>query len=119
MAKPRDGGIGGQATGQRTASKSRKIGKCRSKASAAPTRLRPPERGATVRMYRHGHGDCFLLAFRGEDGQPVYVLIDGGYKPGSNGDTFGLADFPTVVEDIAAATGKRLDLVIVTHEHQD
>src|SRR5215475_8347067 len=47
-------------------------------------RLMPPENGATVRMYRTGHGDCFLLAFAGSSqDKPAYVLIDCGYKPGS------------------------------------
>jgi hypothetical protein len=47
-------------------------------------RLLAPENGVTVRMYRTGHGDCFLLAFAGEAAdKPAYVLIDCGYKPGS------------------------------------
>jgi hypothetical protein len=37
-----------------------------------------------VRMYRQGHGDCFLLAFPKKNGDACYVLIDCGYKPGSN-----------------------------------
>ena len=50
----------------------------------ANERLIPPANGATVRMYRTGHGDCFLLAFAGQtEDKPVYVLIDCGYKPGS------------------------------------
>jgi len=69
-------------------------------------------------MYRHGHGDCFLLAFAGSSGQPVYVLIDCGYKPGSNED-YGLAHISTVINHIGASTNNHLDLVIVTHEHQD
>lgn len=78
----------------------------------------PPANGVKVRMYRHGHGDCFLLAFSGSSGEPVYVLIDCGYKPGSNED-YGLANISTVINHIGASTGNRLDLVIVTHEHQD
>jgi hypothetical protein len=76
-----------------------------------------------VRMYRIGHGDCFLLAMpRDGGGEPVYVLIDCGYKPGSqaaamiNDDSRTVAD---IVKDIEESTGKRLDLVIITHEHQD
>jgi hypothetical protein len=80
--------------------------------------MQPPPSGVKVRMYRHGHGDCFLLAFRGSSGQPVYVLIDCGYKPGSN-TNFGLADIGKVVSHIGGSTKNRLDLVIVTHEHQD
>ena len=86
---------------------------------AAAGRMRAPKSGVTVRMYRLGHGDCFLLAFRRTDDQPAYVLIDCGFKPGSNGPDYQLGTIQDVVDDIKAATGRRLDLVIVTHEHQD
>lgn len=80
----------------------------------------PPPGGAIVRMYRIGHGDCFLIAFEGETPEkPAYVLIDCGYKPGSPGKL----EQPTKVKDIAAhiiaTTGGYIDLGIVTHEHQD
>jgi hypothetical protein len=78
-----------------------------------------PKSGVTVRMFRQGHGDCFLLAFAGSKKRPVYVLIDCGYKPGSNGDDYGLKDIGAVVDDIKASTNGHLDLVIITHEHQD
>src|SRR2546423_13306258 len=80
-----------------------------------------PASGVKVRMYRQGHGDCFLLAFPGANGKPVYVLIDCGYKPGSNDkEKFGLnGSIDEVVKHIGASTGNRLDLVVVTHEHQD
>ncbi len=49
-------------------------------ANAPGKRLIPPKDGATVRMYRTGHGDCFLLAFAGKtQDKPAYVLIDCGY----------------------------------------
>lgn len=83
-----------------------------------PTQLMlPPANGVKIRMYRHGHGDCFLLAFRGTSG-PVYVLIDCGYKPGSN-EKYGLADIDTIVDHIGASTNNHIHLVVVTHEHQD
>ena len=82
--------------------------------------LRPPPGGAAVRMYRVGHGDCFLIAFEGKKPEkPAYVLIDCGYKPGSPGK---LAQ-PTKVKEIGAhiikTTGGFVDLGVVTHEHQD
>jgi beta-lactamase superfamily II metal-dependent hydrolase len=89
--------------------------------SAAPTEaLKPPPGGAAVRMYRIGHGDCFLIAFEGKSpAKPAYVLIDCGYKPGSPGKL----DQPTKVKDIGAhiiaTTGGFVDVGIVTHEHQD
>ncbi|MCH8467833.1 MAG: hypothetical protein LAT78_14845, partial [Roseinatronobacter sp.] len=81
-------------------------------------RMAPPRSGAKIRMYRHGHGDCFLLAFAGRDGRksrPVYVLIDCGLKNGSEVD----ANISEIIEDISDATNGHIDIVIVTHEHQD
>ncbi len=83
------------------------------------TLLTPPDNGVTVRMYRQGHGDCFLLAFPREcGGAPVYVLIDCGYKPGSQ-KFLHKKPIGDIVDHIGAATDHRLDLMIVTHEHQD
>lgn len=84
-------------------------------------RLLPPPDGVTVRMYRLGHGDCFLLAFPGAaaEAEPVYVLIDCGFKPGS--PKF-LADDRTIDQIVAhlhEACGGTIDLAILTHEHQD
>lgn len=94
-------------------------------------KLVPPDDGVTVRMYRPGHGDCFLLAFprsvvpTGAEGplssaDPVYVLIDCGYKPGSQSAEFlhGNA-IGTLVDHLRDACGNHLDLAIATHEHQD
>ncbi|WP_326541756.1 hypothetical protein [Pseudorhodoferax sp.] len=83
-------------------------------------RLLPKPGCVTVRLYRVGHGDCFLLAFPPSTGpldQPVYVLIDCGYKPGSS--SFLDTTAKDIVDDIRAATGGRIDVVVVTHEHQD
>lgn len=87
------------------------------KKTAAPaSRLIPPADGVVVRMYRIGHGDCFLLAFPGTT-RPVYVLIDCGYKPGSPAH---INTTPKeVCANIRAATGGHIDVAIVTHEHQD
>ena len=40
--------------------------------------MKTPDSGVTVRMYRPGFGDCFLLAFRKRDGDPFYMMIDCG-----------------------------------------
>lgn len=81
-------------------------------------RLYPPKKGATVRMYRTGHGDCFLLAFPGSTlKKPVYVLIDCGYKPGS--PAYIKTTIKEIAKDLKEATGGHLDVAIVTHEHQD
>lgn len=82
--------------------------------------LLPPAGGAVVRMYRIGHGDCFLLSFAGEDpNKPVYVLIDCGYKPGSPGKLKRPTEVKEIGFDIIAATGGFVDIAIITHEHQD
>lgn len=89
-------------------------------AATAPkaSRLIPLQGTAVVRLYRTGHGDCFLLAFPGEiDDEPAYVLIDCGYKPGSP------CKINTKIADIAQhivdSTGGYIDVVVMTHEHQD
>ena len=48
-------------------------------------KLQQQGNSVAVRMYRQGHGDCFLLALPRKDGnEPVYVLIDCGLSPGPN-----------------------------------
>jgi hypothetical protein len=89
-------------------------------AAVATTPLKPPPDGAVVRMYRIGHGDCFLIAFSGERPErPAYVLIDCGYKPGSPDKLSSQTTAKEVGADIIAVTGGFVDLAIVTHEHQD
>lgn len=68
-----------------------------------------------VRMYRQLLGDCFLI--RIEDSVANrHILIDCGLLQGLKdaGDRM-----RAVAEDIAAATGGHLDLLVVTHEHWD
>lgn len=78
----------------------------------------PPADGVVVRMYRIGHGDCFLLSFPGATPtKPAYVLIDCGYKPGSPGH---INTTPQEITDnIRDATGGHIDVAVITHEHQD
>src|SRR5687768_336649 len=77
------------------------------------------QNGVGVRMYRPGHGDCFLLSFPREGGgDPVYVMIDCGYKPGSP-QFIHKEDITDIVAHIGKTTNNRLDLVVLTHEHQD
>lgn len=96
-----------------------------SRARKAPSRtastpLLPPKGGAAIRMYRIGHGDCFLLAFPAETAaRPVYVLIDCGYKPGSPGKLKAPTTAKDIAADILATTGGTVDIAVVTHEHQD
>jgi beta-lactamase superfamily II metal-dependent hydrolase len=83
-------------------------------------RLVPPPNGVTVRMYRQGHGDCFLIACpRKGGGEPYYVMIDCGYKPGSEDFLDHGKSIGDVVEHLHAACAGHIDLAILTHEHQD
>ena len=76
--------------------------------------MEPPESGVKVRMYRQGQGDCFLLCFRGDDNEPVYLLIDCGFFPGSQ-----IQDIQDVVDHIGESTGNNLNVVLISHEHMD
>lgn len=80
------------------------------------------EESIVVRMYRQGHGDCFLIAFPNEtrEDRAYYVLIDFGYKPGSRKFLFPegkkITEFSKSIKE---ATNGNIDLLIITHEHQD
>lgn len=116
-----------KATAAKRSRKSRKPAKKKTLPRATPTdpvvagavaRLRPPPNSVTVRMYRIGHGDCFLIAFATADpDKPVYVLIDCGYKPGS--PAFINTTAREICQHIVAATGGRIHVAVITHEHQD
>ncbi len=79
--------------------------------------LHPPASGVTVRMYRQGLGDCFLLAFpTGQPGQAFYMLIDCGVIFGTQSAA---SIMQNVATDIEAATGGDIHLLVATHEHWD
>lgn len=80
-----------------------------------PALMQAPPSGVRVRMYRQGHGDCFLLAFRRDDGKPFYVLIDCGMKKGSRLRH----SMEEVVASIKTSTGGHIHLAVITHEHED
>jgi hypothetical protein len=82
--------------------------------------LELPDNGVTVRMFRQGHGDCFLIAMPREGGgAPYYVLIDCGMKPGSQAFLDHKKPLREMVREVHAACGGTIDLAILTHEHQD
>jgi beta-lactamase superfamily II metal-dependent hydrolase len=70
-----------------------------------------------VRMYRVGFGDCFLVSLpngaRSAESHS-HILIDCGVHGKG-----GIGTMASVVEQIAADTGKKLAVVIATHAHQD
>ena len=82
----------------------------------ASKQLVPPADSVIVRMYNTGFGDCFLLAFPGDNGKPVYMLIDCGvHHQYPNREKI----MKNVVKDIKKATSSNLHVVTVTHEHTD
>ncbi len=66
-----------------------------------------------VRMYRVGFGDCFLLSLPATD-RHHHLLIDCGVH--FKGD---IETMPKIVKNIREETDDRIDVVIVTHAHQD
>jgi beta-lactamase superfamily II metal-dependent hydrolase len=67
-------------------------------------------------MYRHGLGDCFLLAFGVTKVKQKYMLVDCGVLLGTDDAD---SKMESVVKDIRQATGDHLDVLVVTHEHWD
>ncbi len=79
--------------------------------------MKAPGSGVTVRMYRQGLGDCFLLAFPPSRGsRPCFMLIDCGVLLGT---PEGEGKVRKVVEHILGSTGGRIDVLVATHDHWD
>lgn len=89
-------------------------------AAAMNGRMTPPSKGVKVRMYRTGLGDCFLMAFRkGRSTRDAfYLMIDCGvyYRTPEPGNATRIRQ---IAENIRDATGGRLDVLVITHEHWD
>jgi hypothetical protein len=81
----------------------------------APPSAAPRVR-ATVRMYRHGLGDCHLVTLHGKQGAKYRILIDCGVILGTHDPTTIMTE---VMEDICHETGNSVDLLVATHEHWD
>ena len=83
----------------------------------ASARLLADDGKVKVRLYCQGVGDAFLLAFPTADpAEPAYLLIDCGIAKGTPDRE---ARSRRIVENIAAATGGRLDILVITHQHFD
>ena len=70
----------------------------------------------TVRMYRQGLGDCFLLSFPGKEDKPFHMLIDCGAL---NSKRYTSELMVRVVEHIIGVTDGYIDVIVLTHEHWD
>jgi hypothetical protein len=68
---------------------------------------------ASIRMYCIGTGDCFIIKFFGSDGSPFTMMFDCG---SCRGDATWFSDY---VVDLAAYVRNKIDLLVITHEHQD
>jgi len=77
----------------------------------------------TIRMYNVGFGDSFLLLIpnSADPSQPLKVLIDCGVHNSGRNPGFPIDDAAKqIVKDVTEGDGiPRIDLVIVTHRHQD
>jgi len=82
-------------------------------ASGGPQQDKGTPGTVTIRMYCIGTGDCFILKFYGPDGNPFTMMIDCGSCMGD------AKWFKPYVEDLAEYVGNTIDLLVVTHEHQD
>ncbi len=88
----------------------------RAATTTGATASAPKLPAVTVRHYCEGIGDCHLLTFRGDDGSPFRILIDCGVHSSTTGGTDLVRD---IVADLAAETGRKIDVLVVTHEHWD
>ncbi len=84
-------------------------------AKKTPTPSKKPPR-ATVRTYRHGLGDCHLVTLYGARKTKYQIMIDCGVILGTANAG---AVMTEVMDDILAATGGSIDLLVATHEHWD
>ncbi len=81
-----------------------------------------PVDSVTVRMYRHGFGDCFLLQFYHKDDRVQSILVDCGIKHNTKSSDVPIQE---VIDDLkttlSAGAGKRpiIDVLVATHEHWD
>lgn len=95
-------------------------------AAVAPPALGPGPAGTThveVRMYCMGTGDCFVLKFHAAEELQFTMMIDCGSCVG------GASEFKPYVENLAEWVGAKksedkwsggsVDLLVVTHEHND
>ncbi|MGJ7518038.1 hypothetical protein ACSFE6_27330 [Pseudomonas baetica] len=71
---------------------------------------------ATVRIYRHGLGDCHLVTLHADGGATYRILIDCGVIIGTANATKMMTD---VMEDVLTESGGNIDLLVATHKHWD
>ena len=83
------------------------------------SKKRQPKRSeyrVRIRMYRQGLGDCILLTFPKGGSGYCHMLIDCGVVLGTVDPKVVMT---AVAKDILAETKKKLDVLVITHEHWD
>ena len=96
------------ATKKTATKKTAKPGITKTEPVAKPHRI-------SVRMYRHGLGDCFLITIPKPAGGDFRMLIDCGVVLGADGAA---ESMQKVVTHLAENT-PHIDVLVVTHEHWD
>ena len=71
----------------------------------------------TIRMYRQGLGDCFLLSIPKKSGGEFHMVVDCGLIQGAPQDAGD--KMPRIVADIGARTSNVVDVLVATHQHWD
>ena len=69
-----------------------------------------------IRVYRHGLGDCILICLKKRDGSEYKILIDCGVAVATSDSKETMTN---VVQDVLERTGRKLDVLVVTHQHWD
>jgi len=78
----------------------------------------PKPTAVTIRTYRVGFGDCYLLTvhYPGGAAKDRHVLIDFGSTHKADGE---VADLQSLARAIAEDCGGKLHLLVATHRHKD
>jgi hypothetical protein len=71
---------------------------------------------ASVRVYRHGLGDCILVRVKRKSGDDFKLLIDCGVVLGTSDAS---SIMTRVVENVVEDTKGKIDVLAITHEHWD
>jgi beta-lactamase superfamily II metal-dependent hydrolase len=78
------------------------------------------KKSITIRMYKVGMGDAFLLTFPDDGGRRPKVLVDCGYHRASVAPPPMKNVVARIIKDVTEADGvPRIDVVIATHRHMD
>jgi glyoxylase-like metal-dependent hydrolase (beta-lactamase superfamily II) len=89
----------------------------RKKNAARPKTPRPGRtHRATVRMYRQGLGDCFLITIPRKNVSSFRILVDCGVILGTQN---AVEKITRVAKDFVKETGGHIDILLATHQHWD